>query len=140
LKARFEEEKWTTAMDCHTFYKQHFEHQDNIKIMSYSTFIAFMNETRTEPLKKRHKQQLQMLLANSSNTQRATPERTKSLKTSETQRAPPKRIKSLKTLKSPMAPTPPTAPKSSKTDAELEGPKAPKAPKPLKNTKYSKSA
>jgi hypothetical protein len=72
LKALFEEKELTTALLCHTFFTQKFAHQDNIKIMSYSTFIAFMNETREEPLKKRHKQQLQMLLANNTEAQRAS--------------------------------------------------------------------
>jgi hypothetical protein len=113
LKALFEEKELTTAMHCHSFFKQHFANQDNIKIMSYSAFIAFMNEAHAEPLRKRHKQQLQMLLANNTETQRVS--------------------KSLKTLKSPAVPA------SLKTHEEREGPKARKAQKPLKTRSTPKT-
>jgi hypothetical protein len=61
LTAFFEEKELTTALHSHKFFSNHFA---PVKTMSYSTFNAFMKGSRTTPLKKDHKQQLQMLLAN----------------------------------------------------------------------------
>jgi hypothetical protein len=61
LTAFFEEKDLTTSLHSHKFFAKHFA---PVKTMSYSTFNAFMKGSRTTPLKKDHKQQLQMLLAN----------------------------------------------------------------------------
>jgi hypothetical protein len=71
LKAFFQENEVTTMKHCHQYFKEQFAHRDNIKIMSYSTFIAFMNGSRSKPLKKDLKK-LQMLLATHAGTQLAS--------------------------------------------------------------------
>jgi hypothetical protein len=65
LKSFFQEKDLsnTNMNECHKFFAKHFaRHHHNMKIMSYSTFNSFMTGTRTNPLKKLQKQQLEMLL------------------------------------------------------------------------------
>jgi hypothetical protein len=166
LKAFFQEKELTTTMHCHTFFTQHFAHQDNIKIMSYSTFIAFMKETRTKPLRKRHKQQLQMLLANHAETQRTSncaslpTENQQSVDFPTNSKDTSKKsgtakidsslesndnVARAKMPSSDQQPNP-KAPKVSKSSSKASkspkaptAPKAPKAPKPPKTPKSSKS-
>jgi hypothetical protein len=72
LKAFFQEKELTAMKPCHEVLKGHFADHINMKLMSYSTFLAFMRGNRSIPLKKNHKQQLKMLLANHAETQRAS--------------------------------------------------------------------